>query len=84
MLHSMRPATLFAAAIAFGFAIVPAEAVTVREISRACGTDGEKFCPNESYGKPMQVCLNKNRRKLTAACKAVMKRINSGEKVTFF
>jgi hypothetical protein len=32
----------------------------------------------------MKACLNKNIAKLAPACKAVMGKINSGEKVTLF
>jgi uncharacterized GH25 family protein len=61
-----------------------AHAITVWEIRRACGSDGKAYCPKASYGEPMKVCLNKNNAKLTLSCKAVMKRLNAGEKVKLF
>jgi hypothetical protein len=61
-----------------------ADAVTVWEIRRACGSDGKAYCPKASYGDPMKSCLNLNFTKLAPSCKAVMKRINSGEKVRLF
>jgi hypothetical protein len=62
----------------------PASAITVWEIRRACGNDGTTYCPKASYGDPMKACLNKNFKKLTPNCKAVMKRINGGERVKLF
>jgi uncharacterized GH25 family protein len=61
-----------------------ANAITVWEIRRACGSDGTTYCPKASYGDPMKACLNKNFKKLTPSCKAVMKLINAGEKVKLF
>jgi hypothetical protein len=61
-----------------------AEAVTVWEIRRDCGTDGKTYCPKSGYGEPMKACLNLNLAKLTLQCKAIMKRINGGEKLRLF
>jgi hypothetical protein len=61
-----------------------AHAITIWEIRRACGGDGTTYCPKVSYGEPMKACLNKTAKKLTPACKAVMKRLNAGEKVRLF
>jgi hypothetical protein len=61
-----------------------AHAVTVWEIRRICGADSKTYCPKVGYGDPMKACLNKNITKLAPACKAVMGKINSGEKVTLF
>ena len=61
-----------------------ANAITVWEIRRACGSDGTTYCPKASYGDPMKACLNKNFKKLKPSCQAVMKRLNAGEKVKLF
>jgi hypothetical protein len=63
---------------------VTAQAVTVWEIRRVCGTDSKSYCPKVGYGEPMKACLNRNITKLVPACKAVMGRINAGESVTLF
>jgi hypothetical protein len=75
--------------ILFGFVATwlsfsSAQAVSVWELSRKCGADGKTYCPKAGYGEPMKTCLNVNFTKLTPACKAVMKRINGGEKVKLF
>jgi uncharacterized GH25 family protein len=75
---------LFGAALLICTFAGTANAITVWEIRRACGSDGTTYCPKASYGDPMKACLNKNFKKLTPNCKAVMKRINAGEKVKLF
>jgi hypothetical protein len=61
-----------------------AQAVTVFQLSRACGTDGKTYCPKVSYGKPMQACLNSHIQQIAPACKALIIKLNNGERVTFF
>jgi hypothetical protein len=72
------------AILAIGIFASAAEAVTAWEIRRNCGNDGKTYCPKAGYGEPMKACLNVNFVKLTPQCKAVMKRINAGEKVRLF
>jgi hypothetical protein len=76
--------TLIGAALLIYTFASAANAITVWEIRRACGSDGTTYCPKASYGDPMKACLNKSFRKLTPNCKAVMKRLNAGEKVKLF
>lgn len=59
-------------------------AVSVGELISNCGDDGEKYCQGVGYGDPMQDCLQANYSKLSSQCKAVMDRINGGERVTLF
>jgi hypothetical protein len=61
-----------------------ANAVNLRTVIRDCGDDGKKYCPKASYGQPMQDCLKQNFKKLAPACKGVITKLNSGERVTFF
>ena len=61
-----------------------AHAVSLREIIRDCGPDGRLYCKNVSYGAPMQACLSKNKGKLTPVCKAIVVRLDKGEKVRLF
>lgn len=66
------------AAIVFATA---AHAVSLREIIRDCGTDGKKYCKGVSYGAPMQACLSKQKDKLSPKCRAIVERLEKGEKV---
>jgi hypothetical protein len=72
------------ALVAMATFVGAANAVTVWEIRRNCGSDGKTYCPKAGYGEPMKACLNVNFVKLTPQCKAIMKRINGGEKVRLF
>jgi hypothetical protein len=74
------------AAVILAFAAVAgmagaANAVGLRQVIRDCGDDGKAFCDGVGYGAPMQVCLARNYKKLTPACKQVMDRLNKGESV---
>ena len=61
-----------------------ASAVGLRQVIRDCGPDGKRLCPGVSYGAPMQACLSRNKAKLTPVCKAIVDRLDKGEKVTLF
>lgn len=61
-----------------------AHAISLREVIRDCGPDGKLYCKNASYGAPMQACLSKNKAKLTPVCRAIIVRLDKGEKVRLF
>ena len=61
-----------------------AHAVSLREVIRDCGPDGKLYCKGVSYGAPMQACLSKNKGKLTPVCRAIVNRLDKGEKVKLF
>ncbi len=42
------------------------------------------YCKGVGYGAPMQACLSRNKEKLTPVCRAVVDRLDKGEKVTLF
>lgn len=59
-------------------------AVSIAELAGNCGEDGDRYCEGVSYGEDMQNCLNANYSRLGPACKAIMDRLNDGERVTLF
>ncbi len=79
----MRPSTLFATAILI-LGVASANAVTLREVIRACGDDGKKLCPKVGYGRPMQNCLIDHEAALAPVCRSVTDRLKKGERVTLF
>lgn len=62
----------------------PAAPAKLSEVIRVCGDDGKRLCQGVGYGKPMQDCLASRKDKLTPACRALVERLESGEKVTLF
>ncbi len=62
----------------------PAAAVSLRQVIRDCGPDGKLYCNGVGYGAPMQACLSRNKAKLTPVCRAVVDRLDKGEKVRLF
>lgn len=60
------------------------QAASLREVIRTCGDDGKLHCEGVGYGKPMQTCLSASKNKLTPACKALVERLDAGEKVRLF
>ena len=75
--------TMIVVLLAFA-SIAVAQSASLREVIRTCGDDGKKLCDGVRYGKAMQTCLSKNREKLTPACRALVKRLDGGEKVSLF
>jgi hypothetical protein len=73
--------TIIFLTLALAMFVSAADAVTVWEIRRGCGADVKAYCPKAGYGEPMKSCLNANYIKFAPQYKAVMKRINAGEKV---
>ncbi len=61
-----------------------AAAASLKEVIATCGDDGERLCKGVGYGKPMQACLESRKDQLTPACKALVDRLQKGEKVTLF
>ena len=61
-----------------------ASAIGLRQVIRDCGPDGKLYCKSVGYGAPMQACLSRNKEKLTPVCRAVVDRLDKGEKVTLF
>lgn len=61
-----------------------ASAIGLRQVIRDCGPDGKLYCKGVGYGAPMQACLSRNKEKLTPVCRAVVDRLDKGEKVTLF
>lgn len=59
-------------------------AVSVGELIGKCGDDAKQHCKGVGYGNAMQVCLGDNYKQLTPQCKAIMDRLDGGEKVTLF
>ncbi|WP_424360612.1 hypothetical protein [Methylocystis parvus] len=62
-------------------AAAPASAVPLRQVISDCGSDGKAYCEGVGYGAPMQACLSRNKKKLTAACRAIIDRLEKGEGV---
>lgn len=62
----------------------PSGAVGLREVIRDCGADGKAYCEGVGYGKPMQDCLSRQKKRLTPACRAVIDRLERGEEVEIF
>jgi hypothetical protein len=81
-MHQMRK--VFVAIVILGMMVGQAQAVTLAEIIRNCRADGKTYCPNSSYGKPMQACLSEHMSQLSPSCKDIVARLNKGEKVSFF
>jgi nanoRNase/pAp phosphatase (c-di-AMP/oligoRNAs hydrolase) len=75
---------LSAAALLILAIAAPASAVSLRQVIRDCGPDGKIYCKGVSYGAPMQACLSRNKAKLTPVCRAVVERLDRGEKVRLF
>ncbi len=63
---------------------IPAQAVGLTTLIRICGDDSKALCQGVSYGAPMQACLVKNKTKVTPACRAIVERLEKGEKVRVF
>lgn len=61
-----------------------AAAVTVMEVAGICGDDAKAYCEGVGYGDAMTECLAKHRKQLQPACKAIVERIENGEKVSLF
>lgn len=61
-----------------------AMAVSVWELSRACGDDARVWCAGVGYGDAMQQCIDANYEKVGPACQAIADRIRNGEKVSLF
>jgi hypothetical protein len=72
---------VFVTAITFATA---AHSVSLRQVIRDCRPDGKIHCKGVKYGAPMQACLSKNKSKLTPACRAIVDRLDKGEKVRLF
>lgn len=64
--------------------VTNAHAASLREVIRTCGDDGKKLCEGVGYGQPMQDCLSSKKPKLTTQCRALVQRLDKGEKVTLF
>lgn len=80
----MAMKSMMLAGLMMAFSMGAASAVSVPELAGKCGDDGKAWCEGVGYGEPMQTCLNQNYKKLMPQCKAVMDRINGGERVTLF
>ena len=63
---------------------IHAEAVGLTTLIRVCGDDSKALCKGVSYGAPMQACLIRNKSKVTPACRAIVERLEKGEKVRVF
>jgi hypothetical protein len=74
---------IFAVLVVLAFAGA-AHAVSLRQVMRDCGDDSRAYCKDVGYGQPMQACLASNRAKLTDACRAIVERLEKGEKVGIF
>ena len=62
----------------------PAMAVSIGEMARDCGEDSKVYCQGVGYGEAMQQCLDSHFDALTPACKAIIERLNGGERVSLF
>jgi len=63
---------------------VPAGAVGLRQVISDCGADCKAYCEGVGYGKPMQACLSRNKKRLAPACRAIIDRLDKGEEVEVF
>lgn len=71
--------------VGLGFALAgPAQAVTVWELSGKCGDDAKAYCDGVGYGDEMTACLNQHKKQISGQCRALVDRINGGEKVSLF
>lgn len=75
---------VFASTLVMISLTVSASAIGLRQVIRDCGPDGKLYCKNVGYGTPMQACLSRNKEKLTPICRAIVDRLDKGEKVTLF
>lgn len=75
---------IFSALLLLPLSTAPLGAASLSEVIRVCGDDGKRLCAGVGYGKPMQTCLASKREKLTPACRALVDRLEKGEKVTIF
>jgi hypothetical protein len=75
---------LLTTAVLFVCMAAPTAAIGLRQVIRDCGPDGKMYCKGVGYGAPMQACLSRNKEKLTPVCRAVIDRLDKGEKVTLF
>lgn len=64
--------------------VTAANAVSLRQVMRDCGDDSRALCAGVGYGDPMQACLSRNKASLSEACKAIVDRLENGEKVRLF
>jgi hypothetical protein len=80
-MKKLQTLAVFLTAITFATA---AYSVSLRQVIRDCGPDGKIHCNGIKYGAPMQACLSKNKSKLTPVCRAIVDRIEKGEKVRLF
>ena len=79
----MKRIFLLAGALA-AIAPVAAGAASLREVIRTCGDDGRKLCKGVDYGQAMQDCLSSKKAELTPQCRALVERLDKGERVTLF
>jgi hypothetical protein len=59
-------------------------AVSVWQLSDLCGKDAKAYCDGVGYGDAMTECLNTHKAKISPQCRALVDRINGGEKVSLF
>ena len=79
------PAKIILIALIAAFSLTgTAEAVSLSKVIRDCGDDGKAYCKGVGYGAPMQACLSQNKAKLSPQCKAIIDRLDKGEKVGIF
>jgi len=80
----MTAKTILLAFIATLAVASSAHAVSLSKVIRDCGDDGKAYCKGVGYGAPMQACLSQNKTKLSPQCKAIIDRLDKGEKVGIF
>ena len=74
---------VWAAVVVMAF-VSGAAAVSVMEVAGICGDDAKAHCEGVGYGNAMTQCLAKHKKQLHPACKAIVERIENGEKVSLF
>ena len=75
--------TIYLAAIML-LATGQAMAVSVWELSQACGDDAKQYCDGVDYGEAMQQCIDAHYDEVSPACQAITDRLRTGEKVSLF
>lgn len=77
---------MHALVLASGLAMVASSAMgmSVMEVAGKCGDDAKAYCQGVGYGDAMTDCLATHYSKLHPACRAVVDRIKSGERVSLF
>ncbi|MDE2445148.1 MAG: hypothetical protein KGO94_03145 [Alphaproteobacteria bacterium] len=74
----MRFVVIVISTVAF---VSGAQAVSLAQVIRDCGSDSKTFCKGVGYGKPMQSCLSGHKTNLKPACRAIVARLEKGEPV---